>query len=551
MDQIKPKLFSVMKHYTKKQFMLDLKAGIIVAMISLPLSIAFALGSGITPEKGIWCSIIASIMVALLGGSRVQITGPTGAFIVITQSIIASYGTDGLMVAMIMAGIMLIFMGVFHLGKLVKYIPAPITIGFTGGIAITIFTLEIKDFLGLTLETMPSNFFSKWHTYLIHLKEVNLQSVILGTICIAILILWPKINKTIPNSLIAIIFGTVISLAFQFDVKTLGTIPKGLTLPSLPTLQLDDLFNLVQPAFTIAILVAMQALLSAVVTDGLIHSKHRANMELIAQGSANLVLGILGCIPATGGVARSISNAKNGGRTPIAAIVHGFTLFIFLMFFMPFIQYIPLCVLAAILIVMSANMLNIKAFFSYIKAPKSDFFVLLAACILTFVFDLVLAIEVGMVLSCVLFMKRMSDVTNIQAWKCFEAEDMEEEDTVLDSLTVKEVPNGTLVYDFSGPMFFGATDKISYITNEINENTKVIILQMRGVLAMDATALGALRTLKLKLEQKNITLILSNVLQQPLNVMKKAEFTREFNDTNFCANIDIALKRAQQLCYHS
>lgn len=551
MEKLKPKLFSVMKHYTKKQFMLDLKAGIIVAIIALPLSIAFALGSGITPEKGIWCSIIASIMIALLGGSRVQITGPTGAFIVITQSIIASYGTDGLMIAMIMAGIMLILMGVFRLGKLVKYIPAPITVGFTAGIAITIFTLEIKDFLGLTLETMPSNFFSKWHTYLSHLKEVNLQSVLLGTICIAILILWPKINKTIPNSFIAIVIGTIISLIFKLDVKTLGTIPKGLTLPSFPALQVDDLFNLVQPAFTIAILVAMQALLSAVVTDGLIHSKHRANMELIAQGSANLVLGVLGCIPATGGVARSISNAKNGARTPIAAIVHGLSLFLFLMFFMPFIQFIPLCVLAAILMVVSANMFNRKVFFSYIKAPKSDFAVLLAACILTFVFDLVLAIEVGMVLSCVLFMKRMSDVTNIQEWKCFGATDLDEEDTFFDSLTFKEVPNGTLVYDFSGPMFFGATDKITYITNEINENTKVIILQMRRVPAMDATALGTLRTLKQRLEQKNITLILSNVPQQPLNVMKKAEFTRELKDTNFCANIDMALKRAHQLCYPS
>lgn len=546
MEKLKPKLLSVMKQYNKKQFMLDLKAGIIVAIIALPLSIAFALGCGISAEKGIWSSIIASIMVALLGGSRVQITGPTGAFIVITQSIIATYGTDGLMVAMILAGIMLILMGVFRLGKLVKYIPAPITIGFTAGIAITIFTLEIKDFLGLTIEKMPSNFFSKWHTYFLHLDEANLQSILLGLICIAILMIWPRINKTIPNSFIAIVFGTVVSSVFHLDVKTLGNLPKALTLPALPSLHMDDIFSLIQPAFTIAILVAMQALLSAVVTDSLINSKHRANMELIAQGGANLVLGILGCIPATGGVARSIANAKNGGRTPISSIVHGVSLFIFLMFFMPLLQYIPLCVLSAILIVVSINMFNFKAFISYAKAPKSDFAVLLSSCILTFAFDLVLAIEVGMVLACVLFMKRMSDVTNVQGWKYLEDDEIEEE-TDPDSIHLKEVPNGTLVYEFSGPMFFGATDKISYIVDDINEDTKAVILRMRGVPAMDATALNTLKNLKRKLEQKKINLIFSHVLEQPMNVMTKAGFTAEIPENNFCANIDCALDRASQL----
>lgn len=535
-----------MKQYNKKQFLLDLKAGIIVAIIALPLSIAFALGCGISAEKGIWSSIIASIFVALFGGSRVQITGPTGAFIVITQSIIATYGTDGLMVAMILAGIMLILMGIFRLGKLVKYIPSPITIGFTAGIGVTIFTLEMKDFFGFTIQKMPSNFFSKWHTYLTHIGDMNLQSVILGSICIAILVLWPKINKTIPNSLIAIVVGTVISLIFKMDVKTLGTMPKTLSLPTLPALHLDDIFNLVQPAFTIAILVAMQALLSAVVTDGLINSKHRANMELIAQGGANLILGILGCIPATGGVARSIANAKNGGRTPIAAIVHGLSLFIFLMFLMPLIQYIPLCVLAAILIVVSINMFNFKVFFSYIKAPKSDFAVLLSACVLTFAFDLVLAIEVGMVLACVLFMKRMSDVTNVSGWKYLRTDEIDE-DTDPENLNLKEVPEGTLVYEFSGPMFFGATDKIAYITDDINENTKTVILRMRGVPAMDATALTTLRELKQKLKERNISLIFSHVLDQPLSVMKKSGFTSDIPADNFCSNIDCALERAAQI----
>lgn len=547
MEKLKPKLLSVMKQYTKKQFLLDLKAGIIVAIIALPLSIAFALGCGISAEKGIWSSIIASIIVALFGGSRVQITGPTGAFIVITQSIIAAYGTDGLMIAMIMAGIMLILMGIFRLGKLVKYIPAPITIGFTAGIGVTIFTLEMKDFFGFTIEKMPSNFFSKWYTYLTHMDQMNLQSVLLGSLCIVILVFWPKVNKTIPNSLIAIVVGTVLALVLDLDVKTLGTMPKTLSLPAIPSLHLDDIFDLVQPAFTIAILVAMQALLSAVVTDGLINSKHRANMELIAQGGANLVLGVLGCIPATGGVARSIANAKNGGRTPIAAIVHGLSLFVFLTFLMPLIQYIPLCVLAAILIVVSINMFNFKVFFSYLKAPKSDFAVLLSSCVLTFAFDLVLAIEVGMVLSCVLFMKRMSDVTNVQGWKYLNDREDFDEDTDPDDLNLKVVPKGTLVYEFSGPMFFGATDKISYITEDLHHDTKAVILRMRGVPAMDATALDTLRTLQNKLAHKHISLIFSHVLEQPMSVMEKAGFTSSIPEQDFCANIDCALERASQL----
>jgi len=547
MEKLKPKLLSVMKQYNKKQFFLDLKAGIIVAIIALPLSIAFALGCGISAEKGIWASIIASIIVALFGGSRVQITGPTGAFIVITQSIISRYGTEGLMIATIMAGIMLILMGFFRLGKLVKYIPAPITIGFTAGIGVSIFTLEMKDFFGFTIEKMPSNFFSKWHTYFSHIGDINWQSVILGSLCIVILVIWPKINKTIPNSLIAIIIGTVISLIFNMDVKTLGTLPKTLSLHPLPEMHLDDIFSLMSPAFTIAILVAMQALLSAVVTDGLINSKSRANMELIAQGGANIILGALGCIPATGGVARSIANAKNGGRTPIAAIVHGISLFLFLMFLMPLIKFIPLCVLAAILIVVSINMLNLPVFFAYRKAPKSDFAVLISSCILTFAFDLVLAIEVGMVLSCVLFMKRMSDVTDVHGWKYLDDTDNMDEDADPENLNLKVVPAGTLVYEISGPMFFGATDKIAYVLEELNEDTKTVILRMRSVPAMDATALTTLRDLKHKLDSKHITLIFSHVLEQPMNVMTKSGFINEISDENFCDNIDSALERAAQI----
>lgn len=545
MDKFKPELLSVTKRYSKQQFVNDMTAGIIVAIIALPLSIAFALGCGVSAEKGIYSAIISSIIVALLGGSRVQITGPTGAFIIITQTIISNYGLDGLILSTILAGIMLILMGVFRLGKLIKFIPAPITIGFTGGIAVTIFTLEIKDFLGLTIDKMPSNFFGKWYTYLTNLSDVNYQSLLLGTLCILILVIWPKVNKVIPNSLIAIIIGTCIAYFGNLDVKTLGEIPKTLSTPALPHLSLDDVFNLIQPAFTIAILIAMQALLSAVVTDGLIHSRHRSSMELIAQGIANIVLGLFACIPATGGVARSISNVKNGGRTPIAAIFHGLTLFLFLMVGMPLIRHVPLCVLSAILIIVSYNMFNVKAFLSYTKAPKSDVAVLIASCVLTFAFDLVLAIEVGMVLACGLFMKRMADVTRVRSWKYLEEYDDCDDDNEKDSLQLKEVPTHTLVFELNGPLFFGAADKLLFIQNEVKKDTKVVILRMRSVPAVDVTALNTLKRLQNSFEMKGIRLILSHVQEQPYSVMKKAGFISKIGSNNICPNIDLALSHAQ------
>lgn len=544
-EKLKPKLLSVMKGYNGKQFMKDMMAGIIVAIIALPLSIAFALGCGISAEKGIYSAIISSVIVALLGGSRVQITGPTGAFIIITQSVVMKYGTQGLMVAMIIAGILLILFGLFRLGKLIKYIPSPITIGFTGGIAVTIFTLEIRDFLGLTIEKMPTNFFGKWATYFKHLGEINWQSVALGALCIVILVIWPKINKVIPNSFVALIIGTLIARFANLDVKLLGDIPKTLSMPEFPKLQLDDIFELMQPAFTIAILIALQALLSAVVTDGMIHSRHRANMELIAEGVANTVLGFLGCIPATGGVARSIANAKNGARTPIAAIFHGLTLFLFLMFCMPLIKFVPLCVLSAILIVVSYNMFNVKAFLAYRKAPKSDLCVLLASCILTFAFDLVLAIEVGMVLSCALFMKRMSDETQIRGWKYLEEID-EENDP--DATQLKNVPAHTLVYEINGPLFFGAADKLLALKNVVAEDTKAVVVRMRGVPALDVTAMNTLLGVFQELKSQQITMVFSHVLEQPMSVMQKEGFISQAGEENFCANIDVALERAAKIC---
>lgn len=556
MEQFKPKILSAMKSYSKEQFRNDMIAGIIVAIIALPLSIAFALGAGVSPEKGIYSAIISSFIVAILGGSRVQITGPTGAFIIITQSIIASYGLEGLMISMVMAGIMLLLMGAFQLGKLIKYIPTPITIGFTAGIGVTIFTLEIKDFLGLIMDRMPANFIGKWSTYFSHFREINWQSILLGTLCIIILVIWPKINTVIPNSLIAIIVGTLVSFFFHFDVKTLGDIPKTLAMPPLPNLSLETVFRLIQPAFTISILVAMQALLSAVVTDGLTNKKHNANMELIAEGIANIVLGFLGCIPATGGVARSIANVKNGGKTPIATIFHGITLFLFLILCMPLLRYVPLCVLSAILIVVAYNMINVKAFILYLKAPKSDFVVLLASCILTFAFDLVLAIEVGMVLTCILFMKRMSDTADVYGWKYIDIKESESKDALKYELddedependSLKQVPAYTQVFEISGPMFFGVSDKLISIPKEIRKDTKTVILRMSRVTALDFTALNAIRLMYNKFQKNGITLIFSHVMDQPASVMKKAGFINEIGYENFCDSIHAALARAEEI----
>ncbi|MGN0515273.1 MAG: SulP family inorganic anion transporter [Lachnospiraceae bacterium] len=529
---------------TKKQFVKDVISGIIVAVIALPLSIAFALGAGVSAEKGIYAAIISSLICGILGGSHVQISGPTGAFIIITQSVIMQYGTDGLIISMIIAGIMLILMGIFRLGKLIKFIPSPITTGFTAGIAVTIFTLEVRDFLGLNITDMPTKFIGKWQVYFSNLNNINYQAVLLGLLCIVILIVWPKINKTIPNSLIAILVGTGIAYFCKLDVSLLGDIPKSLGMPHLPHITLQTVIDLVSPGFTIAILIAMQALLSAVVTDGIINSKTCSNTELFAQGIANIVLGFFGCIPATGGVARGIASAKNGARTPLAAIVHSITLFLFLILLMPFISIVPRCVLAAILIVVSYNMFNLKTILGYRKAPKSDLAVLVCSCVLTFAFDLVFAIEVGMVLSCVLFMKRMSDVTEIQSWKYVTDMDYENQD---DNNDLREVPKGVLVYEISGPLFFAASDKISYILTSINKDTKAVILRMRSVPAIDATALNYLWDLTVSLKEKGIVLVFSHVNEQPKAAFDKRGFSKLVGKENFCDNIDQALKYAKRL----
>lgn len=529
---------------TKKQFIKDLISGIIVAVIALPLSIAFAMGAGVSAEKGIYAAIISSLVCGIFGGSRVQISGPTGAFIIITQTVIMQYGLSGLAVSMVIAGFMLMLMGAFRMGKLVRFIPSPITTGFTAGIAVTIFTLEIKDFLGLSIDNMPVKFFDKWSAYAQSLSQINYQAVILGGLCIVILLVWPKLNKTIPNSLIAILFGTAAAYFGKLDVSLLGDIPKTLGAIQMARVSTQTFFDLMGPAFTIAVLIAMQALLSAVVTDGIVNSKTCSNTELFAQGIANIILGIAGCIPATGGVARGIASAKNGARTPVAAIVHSVMLFLFLMFLMPFIRLVPRCVLAAILIVVSYNMFNMKTMLGYRRAPKSDLAVLICSCVLTFAFDLVLAIEVGMVLSCFLFMKKMSDVTQVESWKYITDMDYEQQD---EGLELMEVPRTIRVYEISGPLFFAAADKISDILRSLNGNTKVVILRMRSVPAIDATALNYLWDMTVSLKEKGIALIFSHVNEQPKAAFDKRGFTQLVGEESFCTNINHALEHAKSL----
>ena len=574
---MKPKILTTMKNYNFSLFKNDMKAGIIVAIISLPLSIAFALGSGVSAEKGIYSAIISSIIIGLLGGSRVQIDGPTGAFIIIIQSTIGKYGLEGLMITTVLAGILLILMGILKLGKLIKYIPSPIVTGFTGGIAITIFTLEIKDFLGLTITNLPNNFYGKWYSYIKNITSISVTSLLLGILCLAILILWPKINKVIPGSLIAIIITTFISEIFHLKTEKLGFISTGLSIDFVPIESISSIITMLQPAFTIAILVAMQALLSAVVTDDLTQSNHKPNIELIAQGTANIVLGIFGCIPATGGVARSIANAKNGARTPVAAIVHGITLFGSLILFMPLIKLIPKSVLAAIILQVAFHMFNIKAFLSYRHAPKSDAIILITSCFLTFSLNLIVAIEVGMVLSCILFMKRMADQGHIKEWEYNE----EETSTYLRNAAnrnglisdnnmffstsdnnmnlptsgsnieirkhLKDVPHGTLVYEISGPLFFATANNMRDLLESPNEDTKYIILRMSNVSAMDMSAILILKQTHQKLQKKGITLILSHVTEQPLTVMDNIGLTKEIGYDNICPNIDYALKRVSYI----
>lgn len=545
MEKLKPKLFSVMKTYTKEQFVKDIVAGIIVAIIALPLSIALAIASGVTPEQGIYTAIIAGFLVSFFGGSRIQIAGPTAAFATIVAGIVAKNGMDGLIVATIMAGILLIIMGFLRLGNLIKYIPYTITTGFTAGIAITIVIGQLKDFFGISYPAgvAPIETMEKVEAVAKNFSSINMEALLVGGVSLLVLIIWPYICKKIPASLIAVFVGVFMVIIFKLDVNTISsqfTIKEGLPEFSIPNVNFKMIGNLLPDAFTIAILAAIESLLSCVVADSMVNSKHRSNMELIAQGIGNIGSALFGGIPSTGAIARTAANAKNGGRTPIAGMVHAIVLLLILVVLMPYAGYIPMPTIAAILFVVAYNMSGWRKCVHLVKtAPKSDILVLLVTFVLTVVFDLVVAIEVGILLAAVLFMKRMSDVTEVEGWKYID------DDNDPDSLSLRTVPKKIVVYEISGPMFFAAADKIMHIS--VGDKDKCLVIRMRSVNAIDATAMNSLEELWKLCKKKNITMVLSHVNEQPLSVMKKAGFYDSVGADNFCPHIDDALKRAEEI----
>lgn len=548
MDKLKPKLFSVMKNYTKEQFVKDVIAGIIVAIIALPLSIALALASGVTPEKGIYTAITAGFVISFLGGSRVQIAGPTAAFATIVAGIVAKNGMDGLIIATLLAGLFLILMGLLRLGNLIKFIPYTITTGFTSGIAVTILVGQIKDFLGLTVVTEEPliETMEKLKAVFDFIGTINWQAVIVGCVCMVILIGWsylPGICKKIPPSLIAVLVSIAMVKGLKMEVNTIGDlyeISNKLPRISFPTLSIAAVRNVLPDAFTIAILAAIESLLSCVVADSMVNSRHRSNMELIAQGAGNITSALFGGIPATGAIARTAANVKNGGRTPVAGMVHAVTLLLILVVLMPYAALIPMPAIAAILFMVAYNMSEWRKFLKLCRtAPKSDIIVLITTFVLTVVFDLVVAIEVGILLAAILFMKRMSEVTEVEGWKYVDDEDDK------DSVSLREVPKNTVVYEVSGPLFFGAADKILQITPD--ENTNCLVLRMRSVSAIDATAMNNMELLYKECEKKKIQMVFSHVNEQPMHVMQKSGFYSKVGSENFCAHIDDALRRAQDL----
>ncbi len=547
MNELRPKLFDVMKGYTREQLIKDIISGIIVAIIALPLSIALAIASGVGPEQGLYTAIIAGFFISFFGGSRVQIGGPTAAFVVIIYGIVEQYGTDGLIVATILAGIILVIMGICRFGSLIKYIPYTITTGFTCGIAVTLFVGQLKDFFGLEIASVPSEFLNKVIAYVQNISTlINLTSTIIGVVAIIIMLFWPKVTDKIPGSLIAIIITTAIVYFAKLPVNTIGSVYGELNsaFPTFhaPALSMKLVQEMISPAFTIAILAGIESLLSAVVSDGMIGDTHKSNAELIGQGLGNIFSGLFGGIPATGAIARTAANVRNGGRTPIAGIVHCITLTIILLVLMPLAALIPMTTLAAVLLVVAANMADWTSFFRLCKtAPKSDIIVLVATFFLTVFFDLVVAIEIGVVLAALLFMKRMAETADIKAWKYTDSPDI----TPGEAEKLRDIPHSISVFEICGPMFFAAADQIVNINS--HHHTKVVVIRMRSVPAIDASAMHSLRELADRAKRKNITLVFSHVNEQPMHVMEKDGFVELIGKENFHENIVDALDYAEQL----
>ena len=552
---LKPKLFSAIKKYNKQTLMADLMAGIIVGIVALPLAIAFGIASGVSPEKGIITAIVAGFTISALGGSKVQIGGPTGAFIVIVAGIINEYGMQGLTIATLLAGVFLIGFGLLHLGTIIKYIPYPIIVGFTSGIAVTIFTTQVKDLLGMQMDgPVPSDFIEKWIAYAQNLTHIDPWSAGVGLVSVAIIATAPKLSKRVPGSLIAIIVMTVTVLLLKqyagvTSIETIGdrfSISSQLPDAVVPELTWETIKNLVPPALTIAILGAIESLLSATVADGVIGDHHNSNTELIGQGVANIVTPIFGGIPATGAIARTMTNINNGGRTPIAGIIHAVVLLLIFLFLMPLAQYIPMACLAGVLVVVSYGMSGWRSFTALMRNPKSDITVLLLTFLLTIIFDLTVAIEVGIVCACLLFMRRMSETTDVKA--VYDEIDLNEDaDMERGNLEHLTIPKGVEVYEINGPYFFGAGNKFEDLMGRFGDRPKVRIIRMRKVPFIDSTGLHNLENMCLMSKKEGITVVLSGVNEKVEAVLKRNGFPQLLGEENICNHIDLALARANEI----
>lgn len=550
-----PKLFSTLKTYTFSLFLGDLSAGLTVGIVALPLAIAFAIASGVTPDRGLTTAIVAGFLISALGGSRVQIGGPTGAFVVIVYGIVQRYGINGLLICTLLAGAILILMGALRLGTIIKFIPYPLTVGFTAGIAVVIFSSQIKDFFGIKIEALPADFLEKWAVYLKTFHTLDWTTLAISLLSLAIILLWPrldgKLTHRIPGSIVAIVLVTTLVHLFHIPTDTIGSrfgsIPSGLPQPTWPQFTLLELKGLIGPAFTVALLGAIESLLSATVADGMIESRHRSNTELIAQGIANLAAPIFGGIPATGAIARTATNVKNGGRTPVAGMIHAVTLFLIVLLFGRWANLIPLCVLAAILMVVSYHMSEWHAFKTLLRAPRMDVAVMVVTFLLTVLVDLTVAVEVGMLMAVILFMKRMTDVTTVKEitremqGESFDKEEKEREDLA------RRIPKDVVVYEMEGAFFFGAAELLRDTLDLGQAPPKILILRLRHVLALDATGLRALKDLRSQCQRSKTQLLLSGIHVQPLFAMEKSGFTKEMGRENILENIDLALKRAEEI----
>ncbi|GAA0776378.1 SulP family inorganic anion transporter [Clostridium subterminale] len=541
-----PKIFNLIKEkkITKEQVMKDVMAGIIVAIIALPLSIALGISSGVSPEKGLITAIVAGFIISFLGGSRVQIGGPTGAFVVIVYTIVQMYGINGLIIATLMAGIMLVIMGVLKLGDLIKYVPHTITVGFTSGIAITLLSTQVKDFLGLNIENVPAEFIPKWQSYFSNMGTLNIAALLVGIGCILIMVFWPKVNKTIPGSVIALIVSTLAVQLFNLPVETIGSryaqISSSIPVPSIPMFEIETIKILFKPAMTIAILAAIESLLSAVVADGMIDDSHDSNMELIAQGIGNIGSALFGGIPATGAIARTAANVKNGGRSPISGMVHAITLLLIMLLFMPLAKMIPMTTLASVLIVVSYNMGEWSTFKSLLKAPKSDIIILILTFVFTIVFDLVVAIEIGMILAMFLWIRRLAETTDIKKVQGIKSKRNK------DGEVIQIDNNKILIYEVNGPFFFGVVQDFIKMISKIETAAEVLLLDMRHTQALDASAISALERLHSHCNKHNIKLIISNLQLQPKKALTKMEFVKSLGEEAVFNTREEGLKAAHE-----